>query len=190
MDPEIQAGENGEGMDPEIQANESQEGSFCPECGSEESGYFCRGCGTLLRGEDMVLCPRCHHVVPDGEFCNVCGQTLGGIALNLRQLALAGGDFWVAATSPPSSAAGSGDQAGFAPDELLMLDKADLPDWLKELSVEEAPPQVQAHTYPSLEPIAENQRRQGRFVTAVMISLVLLLLALIAGVAFLLIRGM
>jgi len=72
-------------MDPEVQAEEGEESRFCPECGAEESGYFCRTCGTLLRGEEMVLCPRCHHVVPDGDFCNLCGQTLGGIALNLRQ---------------------------------------------------------------------------------------------------------
>ena len=177
-------------MDPKVQAEENQEAPFCPECGSEESGYFCRSCGALLRGEDMVLCPRCHHVVPDGEFCNVCGQTLGGIALNLRQLALAGGEFWVAAISPPSPASASGDQAGLAPDELLMLDKADLPDWLKELSVEETPPEVPAHTYPSLEPIAGDQRQQGRFVILAVIFLGLLLVTLISGVAFLLIRGM
>lgn len=176
-------------MDPEVQAEESIESRFCPECGSEESGYFCRNCGALLRGDDMVLCPRCHHVVPDGEFCNLCGQGLGGIALNLRQLALAGGDFWVTALGPPPAAPGSADQSVLEPDESVRLDEADLPDWLKELSVEEAPPEVQAHTYPSLEPIAEGKRRQGRFVVFVLLLLGLLLLSLIVGAGYLLMRG-
>ena len=84
-------------MDPETEIEMEPEGEFCPECGAEESGYFCRSCGTLLRGQEDVLCPRCHQVVPAGDFCNRCGQNLGGIALNLRQLALAGDDFWVTA---------------------------------------------------------------------------------------------
>lgn len=176
-------------MDPEIQAKGDIESRFCPECGAEEGGYFCRNCGALLRGEDMVLCPRCHHVVPEGEFCNLCGQSLGGIALNLRQLALAGGDFWVAAMSPPRLAPESTDQEGLAPDGSVRIDAAHLPDWLKELSVEAAPPQVQAHTYPSLEPIATETPRRGRPMVFVFLLLALLLLALIAGVGYLLMRG-
>jgi len=176
-------------MDPEVQAEEGEESRFCPECGAEESGYFCRTCGTLLRGEEMVLCPRCHHVVPDGDFCNLCGQTLGGIALNLRQLAMAGGDFWVAAMTSPQLAPGSADQGVLEPDESVQIDEANLPDWLKELSVEAAPPEVQAHTYPSLEPIAEEQPRRGRATVFVFLLLALLLLALVAGVGYLLMRG-
>jgi len=55
---------------------------YCPECGSQESGFFCRNCGALLSGEDNVLCPRCHHIVPDGKFCNQCGQGLSGMEPN------------------------------------------------------------------------------------------------------------
>ena len=176
-------------MDPELQAEEEIESRFCPECGAEEGGYFCRQCGALLRGEDMVLCPRCHHVVPDGEFCNLCGQGLGGIALNLRQLALAGGDFWVAAMSPPRLAPEGVDQEVLEPDESVQIDVANLPDWLRELSVEAAPPELQAHTYPSLEPIAEEEPRRGRAMVFVFLLLALLLLGLIAGVGYLLMRG-
>jgi hypothetical protein len=176
-------------MEPEVQAEENIEPRLCPECGAEESGYFCRACGALLRGDEMVLCPRCHHVVPDGEFCNVCGQGLGGIALNLRQLALAGGDFWVTALSPPRAATESEGQGVLEPDELVRLDEADLPDWLQELSVEAAPPEVQAHTYPSLEPIAESQGGQRRTTPWVFLVLALLLLGLIVGVGYLLMRG-
>lgn len=175
-------------MDPKTQTDEGAEGRFCPECGAEESGYFCRACGALLRGEDMVLCPRCHHVVPDGEFCNLCGQTLGGIALNLRQLALAGGDFWVALASP-APAAESVDQNVLEPDESVLLDEAELPEWLKELPGPAAPPEVQAHTYPSLKPIAEDQGKQGKFMVLVFLLLGLLLLGLIVAVGFLLMRG-
>ncbi|MEJ2212235.1 MAG: hypothetical protein P8129_24865, partial [Anaerolineae bacterium] len=80
-------------MEPEAEFETDEEIMFCPECGAEESGYFCRSCGTLLRGEDRILCPRCHEVVPNGDYCNQCGQTLTGFALHLRQLALAGDDF-------------------------------------------------------------------------------------------------
>jgi hypothetical protein len=177
-------------MEPEVQAEENIEPRVCPECGAEESGHFCRACGALLWGDDMVLCPRCHHVVPDGEFCNLCGQGLGGIALNLRQLALAGGDFWVTALSPPPAAPESAEQSLVEPDESLQLDKAELPDWLEELSVE-APPEAQAHTYPSLQPIAEGEgeSRRGHAMAWIFVLLALLLVSLVAGVAYLLVRG-
>jgi hypothetical protein len=96
--------QRGTDMEQETKGEMGPEQHFCPECGMEEPGHFCRNCGTLLRGEDLVLCPRCHHIVPGGDFCNRCGQHLGGIALNLRQLALAGDDFWVTAATPASPA--------------------------------------------------------------------------------------
>lgn len=169
------------------------ERQFCPECGMEETGHFCRNCGTLLRGQDLVLCPRCHHVVPEGGFCNRCGQHLGGIALNLRQLALAGDDFWVTAATPASPAMPSGgaELSLVAPDASVVLAEAELPDWLKELPVDSAPPEVQAHVYPSLTPIQEEKRGsyQGTAVTLVVVLLVLLLLILVGTAVFLLVRG-
>lgn len=169
------------------------EGSFCPECGMDESGYFCRNCGTLLRGEEMVLCPRCRQIVPHGEFCNQCGQSLGAIALDLQQLALAGADFWVSTASfePPSEAPDDVESTLLEPDESVVLAEAELPIWLKELPVDSAPAESKAHIYPSLRPIeeAEQPPRQGRFFTPVFVFLALLLFALVFAVVFLLLRG-
>lgn len=169
------------------------EGSFCPECGVDESGYFCRNCGTLLRGEEMVLCPRCRQIVPHGEFCNQCGQSLGAIALDLQQLALAGADFWVSTASfePPSEAPDDVESTLLEPDESVVLAEAELPIWLKELPVDSAPAEPKAHIYPSLRPIeeAEQPPRQGRFFTPVFVFLALLLFALVFAVVFLLLRG-
>lgn len=179
-------------MDPETQIEMEPEGEFCPECGAEESGHFCRSCGTLLRGQDDVLCPRCHQVVPDGDFCNRCGQNLGGIALNLRQLALAGDDFWVTAASASPDAPFEEPEAGtWEPDESVTLAEADLPEWLQELPSEPAPPTEQARVYPSLTPIEEEREfsRQGRPFTAVILLLGFLLLGLVFMVVFLLVGG-
>lgn len=169
------------------------EGSFCPECGVDESGYFCRNCGTLLRGEDMVLCPRCRQVVPHGEFCNQCGQSLGVVALDLHQLAIAGNDFWVSAGAfEQSSGLSDGlDLASDQEDEAVILAEAELPDWLKELPADSAPAEVKAHIYPSLRPIEEEEQpvRQGRFLVPVFLLLALLLLGLVLAVVFLLLRG-
>jgi hypothetical protein len=180
-------------MEPGAQAEMNGQGHFCPECGAEESGYFCRNCGALLRGEDLVLCPRCHQIVPGGEFCNQCGQTLSGIALNLRQLALAGDDFWVAATTsaPPSIAANDLESNLLAPDESVVLADAELPEWLQELPADSAPSEVQAHVYPSLRPIEETKRPapRGRFVTLAFLLLGLLLLSLVLAVGVFLLRG-
>ena len=179
-------------MEPQAEMEIGLEGRFCRECGAEEGGFFCRTCGILLRGEDSVLCPRCHQVVPDGDYCNQCGQYLGGIALNLRQLALAGDDFWVtAAPSTPAPPPDSAEQRLFEPDESVFLADAQLPDWLHELSAESVPPEVQAHVYPSLQPI-EGQRRpsqQGRFVMVVFFLLGLVLLGLVVAVIYLMVSG-
>lgn len=176
-------------MEPEEQDEMSEEVRFCPECGAEEGGYFCRKCGALLRGEEMVLCPRCHHVVPSGEFCNRCGQSLGRIALNLRQLALAGGDFWVSAMSPPSLPSSEAQQSFLGPDDSVALDAADLPDWLQELSVESAPPEIQAHVYPSLQPMEEEEDRPRRVTLLLFILLGVLLSSLVVAAVLLLLQG-
>ena len=169
------------------------EGHFCPECGMDESGYFCRNCGTLLRGEEMVLCPRCNNVVPNGDFCNQCGQSLEVIALDLHQLALAGRDFWVSAgtVAQPSAQPDGTEGAQLEPDESVVLAEAEVPDWLKELPTDSAPTEVKGHIYPSLRPIEEVEEpvKQGRLMTPVFVLLALLLLGLVAVVVFLLLSG-
>jgi hypothetical protein len=182
----------GMSMEPEAQIDLEPEGNFCPECGAEESGYFCRSCGTLLRGQEDVLCPRCHQVVPSGDYCNRCGQNLGGIALNLRQLALAGDDFWVTAAAAVATVPSGDAEAGLIePDDSVVLADADLPDWLQELPTESAPAEVQARVYPSLTPIEEEREfsRQGGLFTAMILLLGLLLLGLVVMVVFLLVGG-
>ncbi len=180
-------------MESDRQHEVNPEGSFCPECGVDESGYFCRNCGTLLRGEDMVLCPRCRQIVPHGEFCNQCGQSLGVVALDLHQLAIAGNDFWVSAgASEQSSELSDGlDLASVKEDEAVILAEAELPDWLKELPADSAPADVKAHIYPSLRPIEEEEQpvRQGRLLVPVFLMLAFLLLGLVLAVVFLLLRG-
>ena len=182
-------------MESELQDDLNPEGSFCPECGVDESGYFCRNCGTLLRGEEMVLCPRCRQVVPHGEFCNQCGQSLDAIALDLQQLALAGDGFWVSAgdLDQPSELPDDMEPALLEPDESVVLAEAEVPDWLRELPTDSAPAEVKAHIYPSLRPIEEPEQpataRQGRFLTPVFLLLALLLLGLVFVVVFLLLSG-
>lgn len=181
-------------IESEVQDERNPEGPFCPECGMDESGYFCRNCGTLLRGEEMVLCPRCRQIVPHGEFCNQCGQGLEAVALDLQQLALAGHDFWVSAGTfeHPSALPDSMVPAQIEPDESVVLAEAEVPDWLKELPVDSAPAEVKAHIYPSLKPIEEPEEqpvRQGRFLTPVFVLLAFLLLGLVAVVVFLLLSG-
>ena len=159
---------------------------YCPECGSQESGYFCRNCGALLTGEDNVLCPRCHHIVPDGKFCNQCGQGLSGIGLHLRQLALAGDTFWVAsgAPTPAVPTPALAETAVLAPDESVQLAQADLPDWLRELpaaSSVAAPARSEEHIYPALKPIESQpvQQSQRRFLVAVLILMSCMLLGIV-----------
>jgi hypothetical protein len=180
-------------MEPDARVEMGMTGKFCPECGSEETGYFCRSCGTLLHGEDRVLCPRCHQIVPSGDYCNQCGQTLGGIALSLRQLALAGDDFWVMGTTPasPTAPLDVGEATILAPDESVPLADAELPEWLQELPAHSAPDEVKAHVHPSLRPVEEHggSPQQGRFITIVLLLLGLVLLALVVAVVFLLMRG-
>jgi hypothetical protein len=181
-------------MASEMQDELNPEGRFCPECGMDESGYFCRNCGTLLRGEEMVLCPRCNKVVPHGDFCNQCGQSLEAIALDLQQLALAGQDFWVSAgTLEQLSVQPEGiELAQLEPDESVVLAEAEVPDWLKELPAESAPAEVKGHIYPSLRPIeeeVEEPARQGRLMMPIFVLLALLLLGLVAVVVFLLLTG-
>ncbi|MGD8902713.1 MAG: hypothetical protein PVI67_04035 [Anaerolineae bacterium] len=165
------------------------EGVFCPECGADEAGYFCRNCGTLIRGEEMVLCPRCRQIVPHGEFCNQCGQKLGVMALDLHQLALAGDDFWVSdgVLELPEET----DTGLLEPDDSVVLAEAELPDWLKELPTESVAAETKPHVYPSLRPIEEVEQPapRGRFLTPVFLFLALLLLALVAVVVFLLLSG-
>jgi hypothetical protein len=176
-------------MEPESEPEVTQEGPFCPQCGAEEHGYFCRQCGALLRGEDMVLCPRCHQIVPDGDFCNQCGQGLSGIALHLRQLALAGGDFWVTAAPADATAPEPPEEESvqFEPDEEVTLEQADLPDWLQDLPKARPPDEVKERIYPSLQPVVEEPPagRPSRFLVAVMLLMLMLIAGLVAiGVLF------
>jgi hypothetical protein len=180
-------------MEPEADPGMGSGSGFCPECGAEERGFFCRQCGTLLHGEEMVLCPRCHHVVPKGEFCNQCGQGLGSIAISLRQLALAGDEFWVTGAPPvPAAAApGQAEVSSRQPNDSVVLADGELPDWLQELPAKSAPAEVQAHIYPSLQPIEQEGQpvARGRFLTAVILLLGLMLLSLVVLVAYLLLGG-
>jgi hypothetical protein len=159
---------------------------YCPECGSQESGYFCRNCGALLTGEENVLCPRCHHIVPDGKFCNQCGQGLSGIGLRLRQLALAGDTFWVTSGGPTPALPSPmpAETPLLEPDESVQLAQADLPDWLREipiLSSAATPGRSEDHVYPALKPIesAPVQRPQRSFLAAVVLLMMVMLLGIV-----------
>jgi hypothetical protein len=180
-------------MVPENETQMTVESMFCPECGAEESGYFCRNCGTLLRGQEYLLCPRCHQVVPNADFCNYCGQGLSGMALSLQQLALAGEDFWVTGGAGPATPAAvqSSKTSLWEPDESMELAAGDLPDWLQELPTETAPAEVQAHIYPALRPM-EAQRgtiQQGGFLIWIVLFMGLMLLGLVAITILLLVQG-
>lgn len=171
-------------MEPEAEVEFGAELRFCPECGAEESGFFCRVCGTLLRGDEMVLCPRCHQVVPHGEYCNQCGQSLAGIALNLKQLAMAGDDFWVTASALAGAVGPAEGLPGslVEPDESVVLAQGDLPEWLDELP--------KAHVYPSLRPIERQKAAAHRpFWTVAIVMLALILLSLVFVAIILMSRG-
>ena len=176
-------------MDAEAQVEANNDNLVCPKCGAEEEGFFCRSCGALLHGEDQVLCPRCHQIVPAGEFCNRCGQSLGGIALSLRQLAMAGDAFWV--TSEATTSLSSAESTIFAPDETITLAEPDLPDWLEELPTREAPPEVEERIYPALQPIRDRQQanRSNSFLVVVLVFMFILMLGLIALALFVLLGG-
>jgi hypothetical protein len=180
-------------MDAEAELENGSDIQFCPKCGAGERGFFCHACGTLLRGDEMILCPRCHHVVPDGEFCNQCGQNLAGIALNLKQLALAGDDFWVTA----STLAGAGGPAEglpgslLEPDESVVLAEGDLPEWLDDLSMGLGPAVGKAHVYPSLRPIEAQVSAAPRSLwIGAIVMLGLILLSLVFVAIILLSRGL
>ena len=158
------------------------EDRHCPKCGFEETGYFCRNCGGLVHGDDLVLCPRCRQVVPGGDYCSQCGQALEGVALTLQQLALAGDAFWVTGETalPPSSPQPS----LLASDESVELAQAELPDGLHELPAESAPPEVHQLIYPALRPIqieiASSQQRRFLIVVILMTGLLLLSIVFMA----------
>ncbi|MBN1139591.1 MAG: hypothetical protein JXM73_23650 [Anaerolineae bacterium] len=170
---------------------------YCSECGSQESGYFCRNCGALLTGEDNVLCPRCHHIVPDGKFCNQCGQGLSGIGLHLRQLALAGDTFWVASgePTPAVSTPAPAEAPALEPDESVELAQADLPDWLREIPISSSVAErarADEHIYPALKPIepAPAQRPQRSFLMAVLVLMFVMLLGIVFMAVLVALRGM
>jgi len=169
---------------------------FCPNCGAEEDGFFCRNCGALLRGEDMVLCPRCHQIVPGDRFCNQCGQELVGIALSLKQLALAGDTFWVMeGTATP--AADSEIESEIQIEDLEPvagledgLEKGTIPDWLRELTTAPLPAEVEARVYPSLEPVEQAAAaKTTRFLAVAILLLGTLFLGLLVTAAVLLLHG-
>jgi hypothetical protein len=174
----------------QVQDSTGSEARFCPECGSDQDGYFCRNCGELLRGEDMVLCPRCHQVVPAGEYCCQCGQLLRGIALQLRQLAQVGDAFWI--TSDVAEADHSAETGLPRLEEPVRLAAADLPDWVYELSADSVRRDDEARIYPALKPIdawPQSSSQRGRFLAAVILLAGLLLLSLVLLTFVVLIRG-
>ena len=177
-------------MGPDAEVETSPEAQYCPECGSEESGYFCRSCGLLLRGEGMVLCPRCHQVVPSGDYCNQCGQGLGAIAVELQQLAKAGDTFWVTLGDGESSS--SEDSVLLEPDETVDLADAEPPDWLQELPTDSVPPEIGPRIYPALEPIVEEQTssRRNAFFAVMVLLMGLLLVGMIVVVLYVLLGGL
>lgn len=162
-------------MESSVPKEPASEMHVCPECGTEETGYFCRICGALLYGEDNVLCPRCHHIVPDGEFCNQCGQSLGALALQLKQLQMAGDSFWV--TSEDAASAIPEQVDLFSPDESVTLAAGSIPDWLEELNAVSAQPKAEERIYPALRPI-QHKRTGGRsnlFMILVIVMFVIML---------------
>jgi RNA polymerase subunit RPABC4/transcription elongation factor Spt4 len=176
-------------MDDRKQADTNADGQVCPQCGAAESGFFCRNCGALLHGEDRVLCPRCHQIVPDGEYCNQCGQGLGGLALHLRQLAMAGDDFWV--TSGPATPLSGPEEAVLQPDESVALAAPELPDWLEELPVEAPAAEGEPRVYPALRPIVQERESPARnnvFLIVVVVFMLVLLLGLVFLAILLLLR--
>jgi hypothetical protein len=177
-------------MDPDAEVETSPQTQQCPECGSEENGFFCGSCGLLLRGEEMVLCPRCHQVVPSGDYCNQCGQGLGAIALQLQQLAKAGDEFWV--TSGGGEISSLEESALLEPDETLDLADAEPPDWLQELPAEDVPPEVGPRIYPALQPIEQEQTssRRNAFFTVVILLMFLLLVGIIVMALFVLLGNL
>ncbi|HSJ59480.1 MAG TPA: zinc ribbon domain-containing protein [Anaerolineae bacterium] len=184
--------------DPPEDADASDDLLICTECGAAETGFFCRQCGALLRGEELVLCPRCHRVVPSGDYCNQCGQSLTGIALNLRQLALAGDDFMITSATAPASPAPARvpvpsappNTFSFSPDESVKLEDPELPDWLEELPKTRAPREVRERIYPTLRPVesTEAPASQSRYLVAVVILLTLALISIVGFAVLLLIR--
>ena len=186
MDAKV--GEEGESSSMEDQNR------VCPECGSQESGYFCRNCGALLSEEDNILCPRCHHIVPDGKFCNQCGQGLTGLGLHLRQLAMAGDAFWITSVeeslAPP--AVSSGEPSIFEPDESVQLAQAELPDWLSEISAPPAPAKAEPRIYPALKPIEPESGRapQRNFLVTIILLMLVMLVGLVFMAILFVLRGM
>jgi hypothetical protein len=179
-------------MEPEADLERNADETRCPECGAEESGYFCRNCGTLLRGEDLVLCPRCHQIVPGGDYCNQCGQSLGGIALDLRQLALAGGEFWVTSSAIPTGSSSAESEPDFlAEEDLLQLEEAELPDWLQEMPAMAELDSARVRVYPALRPVPPVQGGviQSRFLVSLILLMGLMLLGLVVITILVLIQA-
>jgi hypothetical protein len=180
-------------MDPETPAEATPDDGFCPECGIEESGYFCRSCGALLHGRKMALCPRCRHVVPNGSFCNQCGQSLIGVALNLEQLDIAGDDFWVTDgdASSQARALGSSKAGVLDADDLLIPEDAELPDWLRDLTARPVPAEPGPRIHPSLRPIGAERgpRSRNTFFTVAILLMFVLMLGLVFLTFLVVLRG-
>ena len=179
-------------MDDRVQAEPNADGQVCPQCGVVESGFFCRNCGALLHGEDYVLCPRCHQIVPDGEYCNQCGQGLAGMALSLALLSAAGDSFWV--TSEPDSPLASLEETELQPDDWAALSAAELPDWLPEAPSAKPPATREPRIYPSLEPVADegaelSSSKGFPFVAVVSALLILMAIMILVILILVLLRG-
>jgi hypothetical protein len=129
-------------------------------------------------------------VVPASEYCGQCGQSLSGIALQLRQLAQAGDAFWV--TSEVAEADHSAETSLPRREEPVRLAAADLPDWVHELSTDSARREDGERIYPALRPIDEwsqSSSQRGRFLTVVILLTGLLLLSLVLLTFVVLVRG-
>jgi hypothetical protein len=179
-------------MEPEAGLEENAGTTHCPECGAEESGYFCRNCGALLRGADLVLCPRCHQIVPDGQYCNQCGQSLSGAALPLRQLAPGGGVFQVPSPvipGEPSPAESQPDPS--AEEDFPPLEEAERADRLQETPAPAAPDQAPVRVYPALQPVPSRQagKTWSRCLVWIILLMSVILLALLGVAIYVLIQA-
>jgi hypothetical protein len=132
-------------------------------------------------------------VVPNGSYCNQCGQSLMGVALSLQQLDMAGDDFWVAGEDASLSAPSPGSIEGdsLAGGDYLLAQDAELPDWLRDLTAKSAPTEPGPRIHPSLRPIGAERGPLSRntFFTAAIVLMFVLMLGLVFLTLLVVLRG-